>query len=87
MSNPETINPFEDDPFDYREFKNGKISVSWNGKEVKLLAGKSAEKFLLKIQNCVSSTERQLVMAKVTGNFKRGNERPAKSKRDGENLS
>lgn len=39
-----------------------------------ILKGNAAEKFLNKINLSHNDTERQLIMAKVTGNFKRGNE-------------
>ncbi len=40
-----------------------------------ILKGTDAEKFLNKINHAHNDTEKQLIMAKVTGNFKRGNER------------
>ncbi len=39
-----------------------------------ILKGNAAEKFLNKINHGHSDTEKQLIMPKVTGNFKRGNE-------------
>ncbi len=72
-------NPLEDEPFSYRKYKNGNVSISWNKREVKILKGKNAERFLLQITDKTES-EQQLVMAKITGNFKRGNEREGKIK-------
>ncbi|HDX9627391.1 TPA: ABC transporter ATP-binding protein [Bacillus cereus] len=40
-----------------------------------ILKGNDAKKFLYKINHAHNDTEKQLIMAKVTGNFKRGNER------------
>ncbi|TFH05915.1 MAG: ABC transporter ATP-binding protein [Candidatus Thorarchaeota archaeon] len=48
--------------------------MSWKGKVVSVLRKESAMKFLEKISHA-SPNEAQLIMAKVTGNFKRGNER------------
>ncbi len=39
-----------------------------------VLKGNDAEKFLSKINYAHNDSEKQLIMAKVTGNFKRGNE-------------
>jgi len=67
-------NRFDEDIFAYRANKEGKVFISWYGKQVKILRGKAAEKFLTQVQ-AVDRREAQLIMAKVTGNFKRGNER------------
>jgi hypothetical protein len=42
-----------------------------------MLKGKQAEKFIRQISG-LEGKDAQLVMAKITGNFKRGNERLAK---------
>ncbi len=64
----------EDYEFSYRESNDGKAFISWRGKQVMILKGKKAEAFLAKIAG-LPELERQLAMAKITGNFKRGNER------------
>lgn len=62
--------------FDYQMTKDGKVLLFWNGKQVKMLAGKEAEKFSARMADLEpESLDAQLIMAKVTGNFKRGNER------------
>lgn len=43
-------------------------------KQVTILKGKESEKFLARMKNA-DLKEKQLVMAKVTGNFKHGNEK------------
>lgn len=60
--------------FSYRETKDGRVMLYWYDKHVKTLAGKEAQKFLAKIYG-LEGKELQLVLAKATGNFKRGNER------------
>lgn len=40
-----------------------------------ILKGNDTEKFLKKINRASNEKEKQLIMAKITGNFKRGNER------------
>ncbi len=64
----------QDDIFAYQVMKDGRVFVTWHGKHVKTLAGKDAAKFLARIDG-LTGVDAQLVMAKVTGNFKRGNER------------
>lgn len=63
-----------DGRFDYRELKDGRVVVSWYGRPVTTLAGKEAQRFLKRIAE-LDDHAAQLVMARVTGNFKRGNER------------
>ena len=63
-----------DGRFDYRVQKDGLVVVTWYGRPVTTLAGQDAQKFLKKISG-LDDHAAQLVMARVTGNFKRGNER------------
>jgi hypothetical protein len=60
--------------FSYRVGKDGKVFIAWHGRTVTVLTGSGAKKFLAKVTG-LSDGEAQLVMAKATGNFKRGNER------------
>lgn len=60
--------------FTYQVSKAGKVFIYWQGKQVTILAGPAAQKFISKIA-ALNTPEAQLLMAKVTGNFKRGNER------------
>jgi hypothetical protein len=60
--------------FSYRETKDGRVMLYWYDRHVKTLAGKEAEKFRSRMEG-VEGKEAQLLMARVTGNFKRGNER------------
>ncbi|MBI1259602.1 MAG: hypothetical protein GC204_19205 [Chloroflexi bacterium] len=64
----------DEDIFSYRALKNGNVLIYWHEKHVTTLAGKSAEKFLARIEG-LDGKAAQLVMAKATGNFKHGNER------------
>lgn len=63
----------EDLPFDYREAKDGKVFIRWRGREVMVLAGRHAVKFMRQVSDR-SDEEQQLLMARTTKNFKRGNE-------------
>jgi hypothetical protein len=60
--------------FTFRETKDRKVFLYWHGKQIMILKDKHAENFLKKIANA-SEEQSQLLMAKVTGNFKHGNER------------
>lgn len=59
--------------FAYTVFKGETVFIYWHHKQVMILKGKKAENFLSKIDG-LNIDEAQLFMAKVTGNFKRGNE-------------
>jgi hypothetical protein len=62
------------DGFSYRATKAGEVFISWSGKHVVTLRGVKAKRFLAQIRD-VTDEQAQMVMARVTGNFKRGNER------------
>jgi hypothetical protein len=64
--------------FSYREIKSGQVLLYWKGRHIKTLSRIEAGRFLDKI-NQADSREALLLMAKVTGNFKRGNERSSLS--------
>ncbi|MCA9837421.1 MAG: hypothetical protein KC422_10905 [Trueperaceae bacterium] len=64
----------ESEPFDYRISKDGKVFLLWEGRQVKTLAGKEADRFIAKVGS-LDTQALQLALAKLTGNFKRGNER------------
>ena len=64
----------DEEPFDYKELKDNKVQIYWNNKPVMLVKGSAAQKLLMKLEK-VSGKEIQLTLAKITGNFKRGNEK------------
>ena len=64
-------------PFDYRILKDNKAQINYHGKMVKILKGKEYDK-LLKVIDTDDAYQVQLFLAKVTGNFKRGNEKMSK---------
>lgn len=57
--------------FTYEERKSGEVVIRHHGRLATTLRGKPAERFLRKVEN----EDEQEVMARVTGNYKRGNER------------
>jgi hypothetical protein len=64
--------------FSYFQSKDGKIFISWHGQQVKILKGSAAQRFAERISR-IDPYAAQLLMARVTGNFKRGNEKRADS--------
>jgi hypothetical protein len=74
MDEVDKKNRLDEEVFSYRVTKDRRVFLFWHGKHVKTLKGSAAQKFLQDIVN-VDEEGMQLVMAKVTGNFKRGNER------------
>ncbi len=61
-------------PFSYRERRDGTVAIYWKRVPATTLGGKLAENFLAATAEA-SDDELQLLMARATGNFKRGNER------------
>ena len=62
------------DDFSYRADKDGKVRIAWAGKSVVTLKGAKAQRFLAQADGA-DEEALQLLMARMTGNFKRGNER------------
>ena len=54
---------------------NGEVVITHRGRQAAVLRGIRAEKFLDQIQ----TRDPQEVMARVTGNYKRGNERASRN--------
>lgn len=61
-------------PFDYKRTKSGKMMIYYENKMIMTLSEKHALKTYQKLQNA-NEHEQQLILAKVTGHFKHGNER------------
>jgi hypothetical protein len=70
----------EEEVFTYRVTKDNIVFIDFHGKQVKTLKGKEAEKIIKRIEQAPTDHEVQLILAKVTGNFKRGNEKDASKK-------
>lgn len=63
-----------DDPFSFRTTKSGEVMISRGGRVVQTLGGPVAAK-LLKALAVADEQQAQLILAKSTGNYRRGNER------------
>lgn len=62
--------------FSYRAHKDGTVRIAYQGRVVTTLAGRRAAQFLARMAGA-DDDGAQLLMARATGNFKRGNERQA----------
>lgn len=68
--------------FTCRTMGQDRVSILRHGREVTVLRGAAAQAFLAKAQSA-SAEALQILCAKVTGNYKRGNERTAQRVRGG----
>lgn len=75
MSHTDKRNRLDEAVFNYRLTKDNSVLIDYYGKQVKIIKGKAALKFIAKLSQAANHKEEQLVMAKITGNFKRGNEK------------
>jgi hypothetical protein len=62
--------------FAFRKLKNGEVHISHHGKHITTLRASSAIDFISETDDA-SFEEQQQLMARETGNYKRGNERLA----------
>jgi hypothetical protein len=62
------------DRFGYRVSKDGRVFVTFRGRDVVTVAGAKGERLAAALAGADDEQE-QLLLAKATGNFKRGNER------------
>ena len=74
MSNIDKRNKLKEKPFSYRVAKENRVFIYCSGKQIKILKGKESEKFLADIAKA-DAMQAQLLMAKITGNFKHGKEK------------
>nr|WP_206700881.1 hypothetical protein [Lysinibacillus sphaericus] len=75
-------NRLSEEPFTYEITKKGTVAIYYEGKQIKVVKENEAERLLAKIHEAEQQTiEVQLLLAKMTGNFKRGNEKLGKQKR------
>lgn len=64
--------------FTYRARKNGDVEILHQGRLASTLRGTDAIDFLQDVEDGTADDAQQL-MARITGNYKRGNERTAKN--------
>ena len=79
MTYPRDVSPIDrrgklaERPFSHRVTRD-KVLISWQGRVVKTLAGDDAARFRREAA-ALDDDGVQLLLAKLTGNFRRGNER------------
>lgn len=66
--------PLADDPFDYQVTKSGLVRISRGGRVVVTVAGRQADRLAAALERA-DERAAQLLLAKATGNYRRGNER------------
>ena len=66
--------PLVDDPFDYQVTKSGLVRISRGGRVVVTVAGREADRLAAALERA-DERGAQLLLAKATGNYRRGNER------------
>lgn len=72
-------NRLDEQPFAFQLTKNGTVLISYEGKNIMTVKGKDADRLSAKLIAAEGDEKKvQLVLAKVTGNFKRGNEKLGK---------
>jgi hypothetical protein len=64
--------------FSYRSSKNGDVEVLHHGKLAATLRDAKAQEFIADVE-ASDPTEAQQLMARITGNYRRGNERTARN--------
>jgi hypothetical protein len=56
--------------FQHSQRKDGSVLITHHGKKAAILRGRAADRFIARLGN-----DDQALMARATGNYKRGNER------------
>lgn len=80
MSEIDKRNRLSEEPFTYQITKKGTVFIYFEGKQIKMVKDKEAERLTAKIRDAEDNViEVQLLLAKITGNFKRGNEKLGKN--------
>ena len=67
-------NKLVEKPFSYKITKSTNMMIYWNNQHIKTLNNADSKRIISKI-NDKSDHQIQLILAKITGNFKRGNEK------------
>ena len=82
MSEIDKRNRLSEEPFAYQITKKGTVVIDYEGKQIKIVKDREAVRLIARIKEVEDDqTAVQLLLAKITGNFKRGNEKIGKNKR------
>jgi len=75
-------NRLSEEPFAYQITKKGTVVIEYEGKQIKIVKDREAVRLIARIKEVEDNiTAVQLMLAKITGNFKWGNEKIGKNKR------
>ncbi len=74
---PQKIDRLNEERFSFLESKSGFVQILFHGKVVTKLSPVEGERFLAKVES-LDQKGRQLLMAKLTGHFKHGNEKTSR---------
>ncbi|ENQ3104357.1 hypothetical protein ACEOWJ_000277 [Bacillus cereus] len=81
MSEIDKQNRLSKEPFAHQITKKGTVIIYYEGKQIKIVKDREAERLIARIKEVEDNiTAVQLLLAKITGNFKRGNEKFGKNK-------
>lgn len=69
----------DDAPFRYVVTKDGRVRISWRSRVVTTVAGGAASRLIASL-DAADEEQAQHLLARATGNFKRGNERESPSR-------
>ena len=72
---PSSTDPLADGPFTYRVTKDGRVVIDRGGRTVAVVGGKDASALVSKLADADGV---QQLLARATGNDRRGNERRAR---------
>ena len=82
MSEIDKRNRLSEEPFAYQITKKGTVVIEYESKQIKIVKDREAVRLIARIKEVEDNiTAVQLMLAKITGNFKRGNEKIGKNKR------
>ncbi|MEH7386232.1 hypothetical protein V7147_12560 [Bacillus sp. JJ1521] len=82
MNEIDKRNRLSEEPFTYQITKKGMVMIYYEGKQIKVIKDQEAERLIARITEVEDDqTKIQLLLAKITGNFKRGNEKYGKNKK------
>jgi hypothetical protein len=69
------VSALDDAPFRFTVTKGGRVRISWRSRVVTTVAGAAATRLTASLDAADDEEQVQQLLARATGNFKRGNER------------
>jgi lipoyl(octanoyl) transferase len=75
ISNIDKRNQLQENPFAYKITKDNKVIIYRNNKQIKIIPEKQAVDFIKLVNQDADEVAIQLTLAKLTGNYKHGNEK------------